>query len=76
MRTEYFIRRKFWIQDLNEDLKLLISGCRTCNKRKYNLNDIGLLPWMPTAPGQIVFYDFRGPIFKRFYILCFICVVL
>jgi hypothetical protein len=70
--TLELIERRYWWQDMKQDVELIVKSCENCNEGKGNCGTMSMNSWTPSAPGEIVFYDFGGPYFKLFYIGTFL----
>ena len=69
--TYDFLKKKYWWPFMELDINYYISCCKTCQIAKGNMKQADYEAIMPDEPGQVVEYDFKGPILGILYLLCF-----
>ena len=56
---------------MEEDIKFVVNSCKNCNLSNGKHDNVELNPWFTKNPGELLVYDFIGPIYQSLYIASF-----
>ena len=66
-----YLKFRFYWQNMKRDIKFVIASCKNCNSSKGKCDSLELNPWFTQQPGELLVYDFLGPVYQSLYIACF-----